>query len=277
MSYKRRILVVENLSGLREQYMTGLEFAGFIVDSAASLQEAIDLVEAKTFHVALVDLMLNDPYDTTKDGLEVLKKLRELGEGTKRIVLSGQDSPGTAADTITEYRADKYIQKIKILNEGMEYLVKEVSELAKSAEIKKYGDNSSIVSVLAGSDINPLVWADPFLRILKPKERANGFNQFLMRFCEPLVPLMPQRGVTLPLELHQESRFANGRFWSKGLGCPVELVVCRVEEATELLQKENNPVWKSKPLIKPYERYGLKGYAFALPNEVARSEFVGNL
>jgi ActR/RegA family two-component response regulator len=277
MSVKQRILVVENIDSLKKQYVTGLEFADFVVDSAANLQESLDLVEARTFHVALVDLMLDDPEEkTTMEGLEILKKLQTLGEGTQAIVISGQESPGTAAGTVTDYGAIKYIQKSDILNKGMEYLIKEVSQLAASTKLKKYGDSDNIVSVLAGAN-NPVVWADPLLRILKPKDGFKGLNNFLTQFCEPMAPLMPERDVSPPLTIDKESRFANGRFWSKGLGRPVELVICRAKEAAELLNRESNPVWQSDDFLEPNKCYGLKGCAFALPGDVARSEFVKTL
>ncbi len=274
--FKQRILVVENEDDLRTQYATGLDLADFEVDSAENLQAALDLIEAKTFHVALVDLMLTDS-DTTMDGLEVLKNLQTLGEGTKAIVLSGQDNPGTAADTITEYQAVKYIPKSKIIAKGMKYLIEEISQLATSADLKKYGDaGSSIFSVLARGVENELVWTDSLLRILEPTKRYTGLKKFLTKFCEPMVPLMPKKGSSPPLTFYKEQRFANGKFWSKGLGRPLELVVCRADEAAEILKEENRPEWQNAPL-EDYENYGLKGYAFGLPDDVARSEFVENL
>ncbi len=272
MSLSHRIVVVENLEGLRTQYIIGLEMAGFEANGAASLQEALDLIKIKTFHVALVDLMLNDPHDTTMQGLEVLEKLCALNEGTQAIVISGQDSPGIAVDAITEYQAAKYIPKSKILNEGMDFLINEVSHLAEATELRKYGDGDSIISVLAGAT-EQLVWTDSFLRTLKPKNGFTGLKNFFTQFCEPVVPLMSPQEASSPLLFDKEQRFANGRFWSKGLGLPLELVVCRADEAAELLYQENYTAWHNDPIVE-YKSCGLKGYAFGLPDDVARSEFV---
>ncbi|MCB0208827.1 MAG: response regulator [Anaerolineae bacterium] len=276
MSSKKRILVVENLEGLRTQYTIGLEMADFEVDSVSNLQEALDIIDAKTFHVALVDLMLNDPHDTVMQGLDILEKLRAVNEGTQAIVISGQKEPGTAVDTITEYQAADYIPKAQILNEGMGFLIKEVSQLAASTELKKFGNYKSIVSVMAGGTKSEVVWADSLLRILKPKNGFIGLQNFLTQFCEPMLPLLPQKETSPPFLVHKEQRFANGKFWSKGLGKPLELVICRAAEAAELLAQKIHTTWQTDSLLE-YENSELKGYAFGLPNEVTRSDFIAPL
>lgn len=276
MCPKQRILVVENLDGLRKTYITGLKLAGFTVDGAGSLQEALDLIDAKTYLVMVIDLMLRDPKDSSKEGLQVLDRSQELGEGTLSIVLSGQEEPQMAADTIKEHGAFYYVAKSKVLESGMEYLVGLVSKATKSARIKKYGDADNILSVLAGTD-GAIVWTDRCLRILRPEGGYAGLKSFFTGFCDPMVPLMPLREVSQPLVVHEERRFASGRFWSKGLGLPVELVACRAEEASELLGEESDSRWDESDLLaEPYESHELAGYAFRLEG-VARSEFVEKL
>ena len=277
MSPKQRILVVENLDDLRKQYITGLKLAGFAVDGAGSLQEALGLIDARTYHVALVDLMLRDPDDcSSMEGREVLKRLKELGEGTQRIVLSGQDEPQMAVDTIKEDGAFYYVAKSKLLENGMGYLVELVSKVLESTKIKKYGGADNIFPVLAGT-VQTVIWVDRCLRILKPKGGYAGLESFFTGFCDPMVPLMPQRGVSQPLVVHEERRLASGRFWSKGLGLPVELAACRAEKASELLGGGIYPGWdKSNLLIEPYMGHGLAGYAFRLKG-VTRSEFTEKL
>lgn len=141
--------------------------------------------------------------------------------------------------------------------------------------MKQYSDISYIFSVLAGQGISVSIWADPFLRHLRPKNGGAGFNKFLQKFCEPIVPLIPLRNVSPPLALNTEHGFASGKFWSKGIGFPIELLICRADKAVEVLKQKNNPVWQNAPLIE-YEDYGLKGYTFSLPDDITRSEFTEN-
>lgn len=273
---KQRILVVENLDALRELSMIGLRRAGFVVDGAGTLQETLDVLDAKTFHFALVDLMLRDPDDYSVEGLQVLERLRNLGEGTVPIVLSGQDEPQTAADTLKQYSAFHYVAKSKLLESGMGYLLELTCKAVESTEIKKYGDSDSILSVLAGTD-GAVAWIERCLRTLKPKKDCVGLKSFFTGFCEPMVPIMPQLGVSPPLIIQEERRLASGRFWSKGLGLPLELVACGAEEASELLDSEIDPGWnESNLLAEPYESHGLAGYAFHLKG-IARSEFMDKL
>ena len=277
MNREKRILVVEDNDSMRAQYVTSLELAGYSVDSVAALEDALEMIDAKTFHVALVDLMLEEATSTQYEGLDVLKKLQEVGEGTGALVISGQDSTVTAADTVTEYGAAKYLSKKQIISNGLPFVIEEVSQLLLEVNLKKYGKADDALPILAGLGENTAVWAYPLLNVLKPKEGANGLNRFLKHFSNPLAPLMPQREASPPLAMNQAERYASGRFWSKALGLPVELVICRSDETNTIVDQADNPLWATEPVVKPHDHFGLIGYVFGLPDTVLRSEFVATL
>src|SRR5438270_640358 len=83
----RRILVVEDdvqLAGLYAQILK--ELPNVAVDVAGSESEALDKVGRVTYHLVLVDVMLAGSTDRgDQGGLSVLRRLRELGEGTAVI------------------------------------------------------------------------------------------------------------------------------------------------------------------------------------------------
>jgi ActR/RegA family two-component response regulator len=270
LSLKQRILVVENVAGLCQTYMISLERAGFAVDGAGSLQEALDLMDARTFHVALVDLMLRDPEDSASmEGLDVLQKVKELDEGTQSIVLSGQEDVQTVVETIKQYGAFYYISKAELQERGVGYLVEQISKALESVKIKRYGGAENVLPVLAGGEMTR--WVDRCLITLQPKGGYYGLRSFFAEFCESMVPLMPQRGISQPLAIYRDRCLATGRFWSKCLALPVELVVCSEENAPQLLQEK--PEWSNSRSRSEHRSSGLVGYAFDLPG-VARSEFV---
>jgi CheY-like chemotaxis protein len=87
MSDEPRILVVEDdpsWQGLYEEVLTG---RGYLVEPAESLAEALEALDRRFYHVAIVDLRLGqDPKN--RDGLKVLEHISELDEGTAAIVVS---------------------------------------------------------------------------------------------------------------------------------------------------------------------------------------------
>lgn len=116
---KTRILIVEDEDAIRGPYKTSLERRGYNVDEATNLDTAIERINVITYHVAIVDLMLAGPGVPNLDGLEVLKQLRILNEGTKSIVLSTQKDAQVSADTVQEYSAFRYVKKEIISREGL--------------------------------------------------------------------------------------------------------------------------------------------------------------
>jgi len=110
---RTRVLVVEDVDTMRKMLVRSFLLRGhYRVDEAADLDEAMHALETCTYQVALVDIMLAGAMDTAnRDGSKVLEKIRDLEEGTRAIVLSGQDQPQLARDFLKEFGAADYIAK----------------------------------------------------------------------------------------------------------------------------------------------------------------------
>ncbi len=100
-----RVLLVEDSEQLQRSLSAGLRNSGYAVDSATNGNEALWLADSNVYDVIILDLMLPG-----KDGLSVLRNLRESGKNTHVLILTARD---TVADRVIGLRAgaDDYLAK----------------------------------------------------------------------------------------------------------------------------------------------------------------------
>lgn len=82
-----RILVIEDEQKVARALREGLEAEGYEVAAAATGEEGFFLVNAETFDLVILDLMLPG-----RDGLEVLGTLRKRGLQTPVLILTARDA-----------------------------------------------------------------------------------------------------------------------------------------------------------------------------------------
>lgn len=82
-----RLLVVEDDRDLNESLCRRLKKAGNAVDSCFDGEDAIDYIDAGEFDAVIMDIMM-----PKKDGLEVLKELRNSGNLIPVLLLTAKDT-----------------------------------------------------------------------------------------------------------------------------------------------------------------------------------------
>ena len=82
-----RVLLVDDEPSLTSLVSLALGYEGWIVDVAANGSEALAHYRGNTPDVVVLDIMLPDT-----DGLEVLRRIRELGDETPTLFLTARDS-----------------------------------------------------------------------------------------------------------------------------------------------------------------------------------------
>ena len=82
-----RILVIEDQEKLRRNLQQVLEQEGYEVATAATGEEGYSLASTKAFDAIVLDLTLPG-----RDGLQILKDLREAGFGQPILILTARDS-----------------------------------------------------------------------------------------------------------------------------------------------------------------------------------------
>jgi two-component system OmpR family response regulator len=82
-----RVLVVDDDPGIRRLLISALGFAGFTVDAAGDLAEALDQVARRPPDVIVLDVMLPGA-----DGFEILQLLRDRGVSVPVLFLTARDA-----------------------------------------------------------------------------------------------------------------------------------------------------------------------------------------
>jgi two-component system, OmpR family, response regulator len=100
-----RILLVEDDIRIASFIIKGLRSAGYAVDHAADGEEGLDLVLSEPYDTAVIDIML-----PKRDGLSLLKQLRERKVNTPVLILSAKGSVDERVRGL-ETGADDYLTK----------------------------------------------------------------------------------------------------------------------------------------------------------------------
>lgn len=98
---KGSVLLVEDDGDVREVIQETLCFAGFTVDTAQDGLEAIEKVRETDFDVILSDLMM-----PRMDGMELLKRIKQIQPGTKVIIMTAYGTVETAVEAMKHGAAD---------------------------------------------------------------------------------------------------------------------------------------------------------------------------
>lgn len=100
------ILIVDDERGIRETLRGVLEDEGFEVETVVSGEDCLKAVEAENFACVLLDIWLGQGID----GLETLKRLRENGNDSAVVMISGHGNIETAVNA-TKLGAFDFIEK----------------------------------------------------------------------------------------------------------------------------------------------------------------------
>lgn len=98
---KGSVLLVEDDGDVREVIQETLCFAGFTVDTAQDGLEAIEKVRETDFDVILSDLMM-----PRMDGMELLKRIKQIQPGTNVIIMTAYGTVETAVEAMKHGAAD---------------------------------------------------------------------------------------------------------------------------------------------------------------------------
>ena len=162
------VLVVEDEQKVAAALREGLLSEGYSVEVAASGEDAFFRVNTETFDVVLLDLTLPG-----RDGLEILRALRQRGPDTRVLILS-------ARDTLDD--------RVKGLDSGADdYLVKPFAFTELVARIRALVRRGRAVEAprLRAGDLQMDLWARKVSRSGRPIElttREFELLEYLLRF-----------------------------------------------------------------------------------------------
>ena len=87
--YKGRVLVVDDLPDVRTTLSGLLSDEGYEVRSASSRVEALQMLNAERFHIAVLDVRLDEADEDNQDGLLLMHEIREKDPNVAIIILTG--------------------------------------------------------------------------------------------------------------------------------------------------------------------------------------------
>src|ERR1700688_844634 len=105
MTSAKRILIVEDDAATREAWSDLLVSWGFEAKAAADGEQGLELAQSYQPHVLLLDIRM-----PRKDGLEVLRELRERGIDVATVMISGEGDIPEAVQAI-KLGAYDYLRK----------------------------------------------------------------------------------------------------------------------------------------------------------------------
>lgn len=237
MSY--RVLLLEDIEPTRIAYRRVLERAGFEVHEASDLHHAREAIENIAFHVACIDLGLDESDRSNYEGQHVLAALREHGVGTRAIVVSqkrGEVAQDIAIDAYETLGLARWLKKGTF---GKEEYLNAVSEEAKRAELGLFLDYTDPLRALLHQTDSDVI-LHRMLTSLRPPGGYAGLRDLLESLIRPLAPIRPHVDVASRCSI-DDSLEVTFSFWSKAIGRAVTTHLLHGEDhaGTEALRSSH--------------------------------------
>jgi two-component system, NtrC family, sensor kinase len=119
------LLIIDDEEGIRKLLALSLESDGYEVSTAASGEEGIEIFKSKSPGIVLTDIKMPGI-----DGIEVLKRIKELSPDTEVIMISGHGD------------MDLAIEALKL--EASDFLNKPIKDAALSVALRRAKERISI-------------------------------------------------------------------------------------------------------------------------------------
>jgi CheY-like chemotaxis protein len=245
------VLVVDDSPSWCAIYQEALSDAAYTVRLAGSLTEALDCLNQQFFHVAVVDIRLDNDDRDNVQGIEVLQRIWELNEGTMAIVSSGHATAdmlpafmsygvfdfvakreASPEDLARQYKSAGFIKgtidKAGSLDESLRRIEQAVHEAQRVAASQQWLVSPfRVFKGMSGRNVQAVLKGAGIVE-LRP---------FLGSLSRPLYPWL--FGPDAPVLVHDAGGHTvavEGYLWSRALGRPVVLRLGRRESFDESLR-----------------------------------------
>ena len=221
MSADDNVLIVEDEEEWSGIFMRAVDAEGphRMVKVARDVLGAKQLIDGTEFALAIVDVGLDVNDDRNIDGLHVMGKIRDVGDKTSILVVtgrSGQDALQVARDAIKEYQAYDTIGKSSVVPSKLRDLVRQGLKDYRDAAVPGRTDAREAIR----GRMNPVAWDDQVMREIGFHGDVVGFYGFLDGLFGEYLPLSP-KNQDRPVKADYESGFLLGEFWSRAIGAAV--------------------------------------------------------
>jgi CheY-like chemotaxis protein len=209
----KRILIVDDLVSFQNIYKDVAEFLGFDFHLASSVETAKKLLEKYYYHVALIDLRLDDENDQNRDGLLVLNEIKKF-DGTIPIMLTAY---GGVKDADEAHRI--YPGVLQQFSLKKDIPVKELEEAIQQAFKHSQEQMSKPLAIM---ELSKLIKGDTLTKFNNDFSiTSEEVEIFLRRLLYPFRPLIPDQNKAEGYYIGGNNLTVRSRFWSKLLGSAI--------------------------------------------------------
>jgi len=146
---EKKVLIVDENAGLVANLQDILETQGIPAAGAANGKSGLELCRKHSFDVALVDVKLPDT-----DGLDFIKRLRTVSEGTDCIIMTGHASLESAIQALRDERVVGYETKPLDLDR-MLVLIRQILQRKETEQALRYRyDFEKLITSISTQFIN---------------------------------------------------------------------------------------------------------------------------
>jgi ActR/RegA family two-component response regulator len=263
----KNLLIVEDNKEWCDSYARAASREGFdSIKIAEDLARAIRFIDEMQFAVAFIDIALNHTDDRNSDGIRVMEKIREAGDPTSIVVVtgrSGRDVLPITRDALKKYGAFDIAQKSEIEPQDIRRLLGTGLDAYRQENVS--GDVSP-VDALRGID-PARFWEDRMLRSIRVRDGVAGLKKFLGQLLNQYLPLLPPRD-NQPASVDSETGLAHGALWSRGSGQALAIAFGHDSVPEESLRPDSSGVLLGKyrvgSLLRNPTAHGLTGAVFEL-------------
>jgi ActR/RegA family two-component response regulator len=226
MGGKGKVLIVEDEATWRKLYQKVLEKEGYQVWTAGSLSEALDLLERRFFHVAVVDVRLVDNQPGNQDGIEVVKKISLADEGTGAIIITAFGTIQMTRDAFKQYKVFEFMEKQTHDQNRFCQVVEQAVEEARSQVMHRKARRLGLRDLIIGFSPQEIQEA-----------LASGGLEELDALFQGLIydfhPLLPDRQGARLIEREGKPTMVEVCSWSRMSGQPILVRFGRRQDVEE--------------------------------------------
>jgi ActR/RegA family two-component response regulator len=217
----KNVLIVEDEDEWRRIYERAVssQQPGQTVKVARDLTSAKRLIDSTKFAVAFVDVGLDISDDHNVDGLRVMQKIRDTGDETSIVVVtgrSGQDVLPIARDAIKKYGAYDTIGKGSAGPSDIKRLLTGGLEAYRSAITSQLTDARNSIRAMA----DPMLWDRRVTDAIDFRGSVKDLYGFLDQLFGGYLPLVNRLG-SENVQIDSQNKIVYGHYWSRAIGTGV--------------------------------------------------------
>jgi len=222
---RENILIVEDEDEWHGTYRRAAvaQGAGESVSIAKDLATAERLIDATKFAVAFVDVGLDVSDDRNVDGLRVMEKIRETGDETSIVVVtgrSGQDAVTIARDVLKKYNGYDAVAKSTVTPSVLKDLLRGGLQAYREAVVA--GGREAARDMLMGGEgalmggKGGVFWDDQVMRATQFQGTAGRFYDFLANLIGEYLPVIA-RVSGGAAQVDPAAGLVYGDYWSRAI------------------------------------------------------------